>query len=155
MAGTEHPARPDDATSAATAFPDVRIVSHIRSELCVRLTDVEGRTRVAVHGEIDLDCAQMVEHVLIDALRFSSGGLDVDLSAVRFFDCAGLNALLKVRAAGRASGTELRLTATSPAVARVMDLTGSNAAFPVVAVRDPAPPPSPSEARTAPEARPA
>ena len=153
MAGPEHYS-PPDGVPATTASPDVRIVSHIRSELSVRMAEVEGRTRVTVHGEIDLDCAEMVEHVLIDALRFSPGGLDVDLSAVRFFDCAGLNALLKVRAAGRGSGAELRLTAMSPAVARVMDLTGSRAAFPVVAVRDPAPP-SPSDAPTAPEARPA
>ncbi|MEV6012935.1 STAS domain-containing protein [Streptomyces sp. NPDC051976] len=113
----------------ATAEPAVRLVRHLRSGLSVRLTDVDDLTRAAVHGEIDLDCADMLEHVLADALEFAPDGLEVDLAAVAFFDCAGLNALLRVRDVARRKGAGMKVTAMSPAVRRVVDLTQSGQAL--------------------------
>jgi anti-anti-sigma factor len=138
MAGSSRrsmpPARPDAVTvTSATAHRDVRVVRHLRTGLVVRLTEAGGRTRAAVHGEVDLDCADLLEHVLTDALRSAPGGLHVDLGGVGFFDCAGLNSLLRIRALGRPGGGELTVTSVSAAVARVLDLTQTWGAFPSVA----------------------
>ncbi|WUH89243.1 STAS domain-containing protein [Streptomyces sp. NBC_00433] len=127
-------ARPGTVTvTSATAERDVRVVRHLRSGLVVRLTETDGRARVAVHGEVDLDCAELLEHVLTDALRSAPAGLHVDLGGVGFFDCAGLNSLLRVRSLALADGCEMTVTSVSAAVGRVLDLTGTWAAFPQAA----------------------
>jgi anti-anti-sigma factor len=120
------PPESPDVVAPATDVPATRVVRHLRSGLSLRLTDADGgMTRVAVHGEIDLDCADLLEHVLIDALGFAPAGLHVDLTGVTFFDCAGLNALLRVRALAFEEDAELTVTAMSSAVRRVLDLTHS------------------------------
>ncbi|NUP39586.1 MAG: STAS domain-containing protein, partial [Streptomyces sp.] len=98
------------------------------------MTEAAGRTRVAVHGEVDLDCADTLYQVLADCLTSTPRGVDVDLTATAFFDCAGLNALLRARTRARATGAELTVTAVSPAVARVLDLTYCREVFPEAAV---------------------
>lgn len=138
MAGTGHrslPSTPSDTVTvtSATSARDVRVIRHLRSGLVVRITEAEGRTRVTVHGEIDLDCAGLLEQVLIHALRSAPDGLHLDLSGVGFFDCAGLNALLRVRALTAPDGPGLTVTSVSATVARVMDLTRTRAAFPSAA----------------------
>lgn len=137
--------------ASATASGDVRLVRHLRSGLVVRLTEADGRTRAAVHGEIDLDCADLLEDVLTDALRSAPGGVHLDLSGVRFFDCAGLNSLLRVRGLEHPGSAELTVTSVSAAVARVLDLTQTWPAFPRAAA-DERPPTLP---RTVDRARPA
>lgn len=120
------PPESPDAVAPAAAVPATRLVRHLRSGLSVRLTDADGGlTRVSVHGEIDLDCADLLEHVLTDALDFAPAGLHVDLTGVGFFDCAGLNALLRVRKLAIEEGAEMTVTAVSSAVRRVLDLTHS------------------------------
>nr|WSX74739.1 STAS domain-containing protein [Streptomyces sp. NBC_00899] len=128
---------PADAGPAASATvmasQQVRVVRHLQSGLVVRLTEADGRIRACVNGEIDLDCADLLERVLADALRSAPGGLDLDLSAVGFFDCAGLNALLRLRALARRDGAELAVLPVSAPVARLLDLTGTWPAFPLAA----------------------
>jgi anti-anti-sigma factor len=106
-----------------------RVIRHLRSGLTVRIVERHGRTELAVRGEIDLDCAGLLQQAVVDCLADTPQGVDVDLAGVGFFDCAGLNALLRARARARATGAELCLTALSPAVARVLDLTHCRAAF--------------------------
>lgn len=128
------PAASDAVTVAsATASRDVRVIRHLRSGLVVRLSEADGRTHAAVDGEIDLDCADLLERVLTDALRSAPGGLHLDLGGVGFFDCAGLNSLLRLRALARQGSAKLTVTPVSAAVARVVDLTQTWAAFPQAA----------------------
>jgi anti-anti-sigma factor len=107
---------------------------HLRTGLIVRVARESGRTRVAVHGEIDLDSADMLNRVLGDCLRADAGGVDVDLTAVGFFDCSGLNTLLRARALAEAFGVRFTLGAVSAPVARVLDLTHCRDAFPEAVV---------------------
>lgn len=134
-----HGAAPHEAVTVAslTAPQEVRVVRHLRCGLVIRLTDTADRTRATVHGEVDLDCADLLEQVLTDALRDAPGGLHVDLGDVGFFDCAGLNSLLRVRSLGARSGPGMTVTAVSAAVARVVDITRTWAAFPSAALPDP------------------
>lgn len=139
MAGTGRrpiiaPAVADPAAPATVmATQQVAVVRHLRSGLVVRLAEADGRIRACVHGEIDLDCADLLERVLADALRSAGGAVDLDLSGVGFFDCAGLNALLRLRALARCEGVELAVVPVSAPVARVLDLTGTWPAFPQAA----------------------
>ncbi|MFJ8988847.1 STAS domain-containing protein [Streptomyces sp. NPDC102279] len=86
---------------------------------------VGDRTVVALRGEIDMDTEQSLHLALHDALDRSTTGADLDLSAVGFCDCSGLNVLLGARryavthrktlilqTAGRATETLLALTGT-------------------------------------------
>lgn len=122
---------PEDAT-------EPRVVMHLRTGLTVRVARDSGCTRVSVHGEIDLDSADMLSRVLSDCLRASVDGAGVyaDLSGAGFFDCAGLNTLLRARALADAFGVRFTVGAVSAAVARVLDLTYCRDAFPEAVVRN-------------------
>ncbi|MBY8883153.1 STAS domain-containing protein, partial [Streptomyces sp. PLK6-54] len=90
------------------------------STLEVRLTETAGRARAAVHGEIDLGTAPLLQRVLGETLRGAHGGLDVDLDGVDFLDCSGLNVLLRLREEAEETGVPLHVTRMSRAVLRVL-----------------------------------
>src|SRR4051794_4004642 len=91
----------------------------------LRLTPGEpGRALATITGEVDAECTPDLERCLTSALRHYPEGLELDLSAVSFFDCAGLNALLKARTTDPA-GHHLTIRTMSRRVARVLELTGS------------------------------
>ncbi|WP_159011861.1 STAS domain-containing protein [Streptomyces sp. NRRL F-5123] len=93
------------------------------------MTEFRGRTRMTVHGEVDLDCSGMLHQALVDCLTATPRGVDLDLAGVTFFDCSGLNALLRARALAQATCAALNVTAVSTAVTRVLDLTHCGEAF--------------------------
>ncbi len=88
-----------------------------------------GRTGVAVQGELDLHACEKVEHGLREALSRSARGLDLHLDAVPFFDCSGLNMLLRLRMRAVAQGKTVVLRSSSRAVERLLDLTGVRKLF--------------------------
>ncbi|WP_328303421.1 STAS domain-containing protein [Streptomyces sp. NBC_00435] len=83
-----------------------------------------GTVRVRVSGEIGLDNAAVLRDTLLIALAVHRGNLLLDLEGVAFCDCAGLNALLSVRAKAQRAGRGLRITAAGGAVERLLQLTG-------------------------------
>ncbi|MFB6518655.1 STAS domain-containing protein [Streptomyces sp. NPDC056401] len=86
--------------------------------------DPPGSITVRVCGEIDFDSAALLRDTLLTALAAHSGSLLLDLRRVGFCDCAGLNALLVARSTARRAGRSLRITAASPCVERLLELTG-------------------------------
>lgn len=82
------------------------------------------RLVVTVSGELDLESDQLLQRTLSDALDRTSGCLELDLADVDFCDCAALNVLLDVHDRARASAKRFLLRATSPAVERLLALTG-------------------------------
>ncbi|MFH8746914.1 anti-sigma factor antagonist [Streptomyces rimosus] len=88
-----------------------------------------GRTGVAVQGELDLHACEEVEHDLREALSRSAQGLDLHLDAVPFFDCSGLNMLLRLRMRAVAQGKTVVVRSSSRAVERLLDLTGVRKLF--------------------------
>nr|WP_052709238.1 STAS domain-containing protein [Streptomyces sp. NRRL S-495] len=88
-----------------------------------------GRCLVVVGGEIDLDVAPRFSRALAAALRASATGLDVVMQNVPFCDCCGLNALLELRLQAEDAGKDLVLTAASPQVLRLLELTGTAELF--------------------------
>ncbi|MFF3976085.1 STAS domain-containing protein [Streptomyces sp. NPDC001828] len=95
------------------ALPGLRITSYARA----------GRVTVAVGGEIDLDTAPQLHHALINALRRSPCGVDVDLGGAPFCDCAGVNTLLHARRYALDHGKTLVVRNAVAPVVRLLTLT--------------------------------
>ena len=62
-------------------------------------------------------------------MREHDARLLLDVSGVSFMDCAGLRALLATRRRAELRGGFMRLIATSAAVRRIMELTGTHEAL--------------------------
>ncbi|MFJ9251072.1 anti-sigma factor antagonist [Streptomyces sp. NPDC101776] len=97
---------------------------------------VGGRLVATVSGELDLDSAHMLRHRLGDALRDVDDGLELDLAGVDFCDCSALNVLLLLRKNARETSKNLVLRASSPAVQRLLELTGAASLFPAASPDD-------------------
>ncbi|OIJ93649.1 hypothetical protein BIV24_11805 [Streptomyces colonosanans] len=80
-------------------------------------------------GELDIGTEQVLRDALHNALRCSASGVDLDLAGVDFCDCSGLNVLLCVRRRALREAKTLVLTATGPAVERLLSLTGTRCLF--------------------------
>ncbi|SDP42414.1 STAS domain-containing protein [Klenkia soli] len=85
-----------------------------------------GRVVVRVSGELDTAAAAGLRGAIAEVLaRPGVQECVVDLSAVTFLDCAGLQPLVAGHVAAVGSGRTLRLrTGPDPAVDRVLQLTG-------------------------------
>ncbi|MEV5597167.1 ANTAR domain-containing protein [Streptomyces sp. NPDC052496] len=88
------------------------------------------RTRVTVRGELDLDACAGIEHELREALGRSRRGVDLDLDAVPFCDCSGLNMLLRLRLRAVAQDKTVGIVTGSRAVERLLALAGARELFP-------------------------
>ncbi|MFE2586809.1 anti-sigma factor antagonist [Streptomyces sp. NPDC059378] len=85
----------------------------------------DRHTLVTASGEIDFDSGPALGQVLQEALDQSADGVDVDLAGIAFCDCSGLNVLLRVRRHAREAGKTLTVRLSSPAVQRLLELTGT------------------------------
>ncbi|GGZ00257.1 anti-sigma factor antagonist [Streptomyces poonensis] len=104
------------------------------SELSVESRPDGDRVLVVVSGELDIDTDQMLQRVLRDALGRSVRGVDLDLTRVGFSDCSGLNVVLAMRRRALGDGKTVAIRAASPAVERLLEVTGTRSLFEVSAV---------------------
>jgi anti-sigma B factor antagonist len=95
--------------------------------LCVRPGD--GGTIVAISGEVDVGTEAPLQQALLPIIRERGPRLMLDVSGVSFMDCAGLRALLATRRRAEMRGGCMRLIATSAAVRRITELTGTHEAL--------------------------
>ena len=84
---------------------------------------------VAVSGEVDVCTEDPLQQVLLRIMRERSARIFLDVSGVSFMDCAGLRALLTTRRRAELRGGCMRLIATSAAVRRIIELTGTHEAL--------------------------
>ncbi|WP_344494147.1 STAS domain-containing protein [Streptomyces enissocaesilis] len=87
-----------------------------------------GGCRVAVAGDLDVETAPDVRAALHGVLA-AYGHVTVDLSALRFCDCAGLGALLSAARTAEAHDADLILSAVPDFLARLLRLSHSREAF--------------------------
>lgn len=88
----------------------------------------EGGCRVRVAGELDAATANDLESALAEAA--ATGDLiEVDLGGVTFIDSSGLRALLVSQQSAADAGGALVIGAMTPAVDRLLDLTGLRETF--------------------------
>ena len=84
-----------------------------------------GVARIAIQGELDLDRADEVASEITALAEQGATSVIIDVGALSFIDSSGLRALLTAREQLDASGTSLQVTNLSPAVERVLDMTGT------------------------------
>lgn len=89
-----------------------------------------GRLVMVIRGELDHDTAPALQRALEEALERSRSGLELDLQAVPFLDCSGLNVLLRLRRDAQTHGKTVELGPRSPAVTRLLTLSGTASLFP-------------------------
>jgi len=98
-------------------------------QLNVYRHDRRKRALITLAGEIDLDTAPLVRESLDKCLRDGIRTIDIDLTAVTFCDCSGLNAFLYASQQTMEAGGALQLHYPPPLVARLIDLTGTGFLF--------------------------
>jgi anti-sigma B factor antagonist len=79
---------------------------------------------VTLPVEIDIANAGQVRDDLLSVLNRGAATLIVDMGGTTFCDSAGVNALVRAHKRATASGSEMRLVVSAPAVQRVLDITG-------------------------------
>jgi anti-anti-sigma factor len=100
------------------------------SALIVHIRTVPAPTLVTIVGEIDLLTAPEVRaHVL----AVPDGDVVLDASGVQLLAAAGLRALLDLQDRRARAGARLVLAAASPAVRRILAVTGYDTTIPMTA----------------------
>ncbi|MGW0469173.1 STAS domain-containing protein [Streptomyces sp. NPDC003027] len=79
---------------------------------------------LAVGGELDIDTATLLHHHLANQFVHGRRHLVLDLSRLAFMDSSGLNVLIRAARDARESGGDLHLVAPTPAVRRILEITG-------------------------------
>jgi anti-sigma B factor antagonist len=105
-----------------------------------------GQTVLTLPAEIDVTNAREVAQQLAVTLRPGATSVIADLTATSFCDSAGIRAIAAACMQAAESGIELRLAVPSPAVLRVITLTGLDRSLAIYPTLEQAlaPEPSPS-----------
>ncbi|MGW0136861.1 STAS domain-containing protein [Streptomyces sp. NPDC003299] len=86
---------------------------------------------VVVEGHLDLDTATEFQAHLANQLHHGRRHFLLDLSAVPFMDSSGMNIILRVYQEARDLPGTVHVIAPTPAVRRVLDLTGVSITVPI------------------------
>ncbi|WP_051786633.1 MULTISPECIES: STAS domain-containing protein [Streptomyces] len=120
-----------------TAFPEApRAVSpSVRADdagisVSVRRSNAD-RTVVGIGGELDIAAVMELRTALAEEMAACEAGrgLALDLSEVTFCDSTGLNTLLRARQRALKEHRSLTITAASPQVIRLLEITGADRLF--------------------------
>jgi anti-anti-sigma factor len=79
---------------------------------------------VALPAEVDVSNAEQIRHDLAAVVTQDASLVIVDMSTTTFCDSAGVTALVRAVRQANASGAQLRLATSAPAVTRVLAITG-------------------------------
>ncbi|HZD01709.1 MAG TPA: STAS domain-containing protein [Actinomycetes bacterium] len=105
-------------------------------ELDLRVRRHDHLAVVHVGGEVDLATCPQLRDVLAQLVDRGVYHLVVDLEQVSFLDSSGIGVLIGVLQRVREHGGSVRLTAPSPQVRRVLELTGVTKVLPTCATLD-------------------
>ncbi|MFE5914005.1 STAS domain-containing protein [Streptomyces wedmorensis] len=91
----------------------------------------DDRTAVlTVEGELDMETADRLEDLLAEQFGQGRRRLVLDLAALGFMDSSGLNVLIRAVNRAREIGGDLYLAAPTPAVRRILEITGVTTTIP-------------------------
>jgi anti-anti-sigma factor len=99
--------------------------------LNVRVTIGSDSAQLSLSGEMDLSNADLLTAVVAHHLQQGHRELHVDLADLSFLDGSGLGALVNARNQCLAAQGTLTLTAVSPQVRRILDITNLDEVLPV------------------------
>ena len=100
-------------------------MKHVMNEeahMVVTIDRSDDLVSASVEGEVDTDNCERLEHHLKEAGATSD--LVIDLSNVTFIDSSGISTLLRANEYQRESGRTFAVSDASPAVRRVLEITG-------------------------------
>ncbi|GGM07188.1 anti-sigma factor antagonist [Streptomyces fumigatiscleroticus] len=86
---------------------------------------------LTVEGYLDVDTATEFQHHLANQLHHGRRHFLLDLSEVPFMDSSGMNIILRVYQEARALPGSVHIISPTPAVQRILDLTGVSITVPV------------------------
>lgn len=86
-----------------------------------------GDCLLEVAGEVDADVVPWLRQVLVDVVDAGAARVSLDLSQVSFMDSAGLGAVLHARRWALAAERGFEVVAVSPALLRLLRVTGLHA----------------------------
>jgi anti-anti-sigma factor len=86
--------------------------------------------RIRPHGALDMGAAPKLEAQIAELIAAGFRRLIIDLRSLDFMDSAGLHLMLELDAHARSDGITLTLVPGPPAVQRVFEITGTEAALP-------------------------
>jgi anti-anti-sigma factor len=84
----------------------------------------EGRVVVHVRGELDLSCVAQFLVALDEAIETEPPAIELDLGALAFMDSSGVGAYVHAFRRARSKKVALTIGERSPAVDRVLELSG-------------------------------
>ncbi|WP_421118627.1 STAS domain-containing protein [Aquihabitans daechungensis] len=93
--------------------------------------------RLVVEGEVDARTAPDLLDAFHEGNRPPAAIVQVDLSAVSFFDSSGLVALQRLHQQATATGDSFAIVDPSPSVERILQLTGLDQLLPIDRQRSP------------------
>ncbi|MEU0743008.1 STAS domain-containing protein [Streptomyces sp. NPDC006134] len=91
---------------------------------------------LTVQGYLDVDTATEFQHHLANQLHHGRRHFLLDLSAVPFMDSSGMNIILRVYQEVREIPGSVHIINPTPAVQRILDLTGVSITVPVSKTAD-------------------
>ncbi|MHC3470059.1 STAS domain-containing protein [Streptomyces sp. 7R007] len=86
---------------------------------------------ITVKGYLDIDTATEFQHHLANQLHHGRRHFLIDLSDVPFMDSSGMNIILRVYQEARGLPGSVHIISPTPAVRRILDLTGVSITVPV------------------------
>ena len=89
----------------------------------VETNPLNGAPGVLVRGELDIETARRLTHVLDMEIRASEGPFVVDLCDLDFLDSSGVNVLVRARALLRREDRELIVICPPGAARRIFEMT--------------------------------
>jgi anti-sigma B factor antagonist len=93
--------------------------------------DGDGRTHVAVSGEVDVYTAPRLRDCLYDLIGDGKTQLVIDFSDMDFIDSTGLGVLVGALKRLRQAGGDLALRSPSRATFKILEITGLTKVFTV------------------------
>jgi len=88
-----------------------------------------GEAVVELTGDLDIATAERAVSYVTDVIRRHHGPLTIDLSALDFCDAKGLAALVRMAGYAEQEDRPLRLASLSPALIKIMRITGLDRRF--------------------------
>lgn len=92
----------------------------------------EDTVLLTVEGDLDIDTATELQHHLANQLHHGRRHYLLDVASVPFMDSSGMNIILRVYQEVRELDGLVCVISPTPAVRRILDLTGVSLTVPVV-----------------------
>jgi anti-anti-sigma factor len=92
--------------------------------ITLRITTHDGSAVMRIGGELDLVSAPQLRNAIATVQADKLDELVLDLADLRYIDSVGIGLLVATRRRADAEGTRLVVRHTSPAVRRLLEMTG-------------------------------